>query len=187
MRWLLALTVALCACGSSRGGGEGACAPAVRWHGDWYMGQEHGHGLRSGGALGEKALSPACNDTNHSHAEDRTTTVDRIDGVDPLFALMIGGTVYLNRATFPVLESHPLHRLYGRERLRRLTGPRCRVRGRLDRYGRVGSAYVRVTSRTDVRLQRGGSGYIREGTPIAVTGRSCHLPHLVTAVRIDPL
>jgi hypothetical protein len=39
----------------------------------------------------------------------------------------------------------------------------------------------------DVRLLRHGSGYIRDGTPVVVTGRSCHLPHLVTAVRIDPL
>jgi hypothetical protein len=51
----------------------------------------------------------------------------------------------------------------------------------------VGTVYVRVTSRTDVRLLRHGSGYIRDGTPVVVTGRSCHLPHLLTAVRIDPL
>ena len=107
--------------------------------------------------------------------------------MDPLFALMVGGTVYVNSATFPALPSHPLHRYYGRERKRRLTGPRCHVRGRFGHDGRVGAVYIRVTPRTHVRLVRDGSGYIRDGTPVVVTGRSCHLPDLVTAVRIDPL
>ena len=158
----------------------------VRWHGDRYMGQGDAHGLRSAGALADKAISPACNDTNGSHDQDRMTTAERVRGVDPLFALMVGGDVYVNDATFPVLKSHPLHRYYGQERPRKLTGPRCRVRGRFDR-GRVGTVYIRVTSHTNVRLVRHGSGYIRDGTPVLVTGRSCHLPDLVTAVRIDRL
>ena len=70
MRCLLGLSLALvvCACGGSGGGGGGACAAMVRWHGDWYLGEGDGYGLRSGGALADRALSPACNDTNGSHA-----------------------------------------------------------------------------------------------------------------------
>jgi hypothetical protein len=158
----------------------------LRWHGDWYTGQGDDYGLRPGGALADKALSPACNDTDASHDEDQTVTVERVRGVDPLFAVTIGGDVYVNDATFPELRSHPLHRYYGRERLRKLKGPRCRVRGRFDHRRRVGTVYIRVTSRTKVRPVRHGSGYIRDGTPVVVTGRSCHLPDLVTAVRIEP-
>jgi hypothetical protein len=55
--------------------------------------------LRPGAALAGKALSPACNDTDHAHARDQMTAVERVHGVDPLFALMLAGTVYVNRAT----------------------------------------------------------------------------------------
>jgi hypothetical protein len=188
MRWLLPLALVVCACGGSEDVGEsGACAAALGWHGDSYLGSGNEGRLKPGPELGEKARFPACNDAGQRD-EGTRGAVHRVEGVDPLFALMVGDDVYLNTATFPELRTHPLHDLLGRRRAAKLKGRTCHVSGVASvRTGGllIGGVSIRLVPQTDVRLQRAGSGYIPEGTRIRVTARSCH-DRFVTATRIDP-
>jgi hypothetical protein len=184
MKWLLPLALVACACGRGASRvGAGACAAALDWHGNLYQGEGDDAGLKVGAPLRDDARFPACNDTNESHDKDSRGPVRGVQGVDPWFAVMAGGDVYVNANTFPVLATHPLHRYYGQEHVLPAKGPRCRVAGKYENR-RVGGYGLRLTAHTDMRIQRHGSGYLREGTRIVVTGR-CHA-HFVTARRVDP-
>ena len=174
-------TLVLASCGGERESG-GACAAGLSWRGDFYAGTGR-DGHRAGAPLPDGAVVPGCNDGG-PHESDHKTTVRRVGGVDPLFAVWMGGTLYINSSTFPELRSHPLHRTATERRGRPRRGDnRCRVSGEalVDLGGlylaRAGQRRIRVNiaADTDVQLQRAGSGYIRDKTPIVVEGRQCVL------------
>lgn len=81
-------------CGSNGGSGEPACAPAVVWRGETYIGQPI-QSFTPGGRLGVGVLPP-CDDVGGPHApegvpEEEGTEVDvhRVPGVDPRDAVAI--------------------------------------------------------------------------------------------------
>jgi hypothetical protein len=155
MRWLLPLAFVLCACG---GGSEDV-----------------------GGKVGEATIA-GCNDTNGAHEPDHRVEVRAVRGVDPLYAVFIGGDLYENTATFPELKSHPLYDGPVRARMK---GPRCRIAGRVERQFSgfsVAGRIVRVFTNTDVRVAR---AYLPDGIPVVITGRRCKTD-LVFAERIEP-
>ena len=181
MRWLLPLVLVVCACGGSEPEGEsGACAAMTHFRGDVYVGEADAHGFRPAEKVGEATIA-GCNDSNGPHEGDHQTEVRAIRGVDPLYAVFIGGDLYFNGSTFPVLKSHPLYVHAVRAKMK---GPRCRIAGPVERQFSgftVHGVIVRVFTNTDVRVPR---AYIPNGIPVVVTGRRCH-SDFVFAERID--
>jgi hypothetical protein len=177
-----------------------SCIPVLEWQSFEYAGYGS-EKVRAGAALAAPATIPGCNDVvvnGELRIEpDHVVAVRRVRGVDPMFAVMQGGGVYVNVSTFPQLPSHPLYKQLGRgSEPPRRASPACTVSGRavvgpmwfgLQR-GRK-PVRIEVTRRTDVRLRRGGTGYVPAGTPIRVTGGPCRDVNgvfTVTARRVSP-
>jgi hypothetical protein len=183
MRWLLPLALVVCACGASSApvGESGACAAMTTFRGDVYIGIADDREFLPADEIGQATIA-GCNDSNGPHEDDHQAEVRAIRGVDPLYAVFIGGELYQNSSTFPVLKSHPL---YDRPVRAKMRGPRCRIAGRAERQMNgftVSGRLVRVFTNTDVRVPR---AYIPDGIPVVVTGRRCHRD-FVSAERIDP-
>jgi hypothetical protein len=174
------LVILAAACGGSEPVTSGACVAALEFNGDPYVLDSSAPALQPGSELA--AVSPACNDTNtEPPGEDRPVTAHRIEGIDPVFAIMGSrGDVYVNAATFTALPSHPLH---SPGRAPRVSGRPCRVSGQATVRTSglfVGEVAVYVRPDTRVTIPR---AYIPTGTPITVTGR-CRSDGNVWATRI---
>lgn len=178
-----------------------ACAAMVTWHDRTYMGYGAADPPKAGRALADRATAPGCNDVVGDgavpQAPDTKVVVRAIDGVSPTIAIAGEHSIYVNASTFVQLPSHPLHKLYGTGKSPIRTGPTCRVKGRaVVGEGNFGVkrgkeiVRVRVVPKTDVELQRHGTGYVPDNARIAVVGHSCKRNGgvlWVTAQRISPI
>jgi hypothetical protein len=194
-RLALLVALGLAGCGAAETGESGGCAAAVVRDGVLYRGTgESARGLRSGQAIEEGFVSPACNDTG-GNDPDRPTRVFAVRGVSPELAVIDDGSLYVNVGYFTELPDHPLHDRFhgGPDRPRRKPrGSRCAVDGRVLETFSVLWAETdrgRVTVGVDVRTRiegfdRAGLPYLQEGDAIRIRGRCGD--EFVLARRIEP-
>lgn len=190
------LAVALAVLVGGAGSASSQCRPAVKYHGEIYLGVSPSIPVRTGRFVGPAAF-PGCNDYvnpggTRPNEPDTPVDVSRAGSVDPAIALMTqqDRQIYLRPGFLPVLPSHPLHKaIFARVSLP--PAPNChrptRLSGHLSDWPDLEALSVQVShhrgffpvdGRTPVAV------FLRESTSYAGS-RYLGLPFIMPGARVQ--
>jgi hypothetical protein len=174
---LVALCLAVAACGAETEGEGGACAAGIVWNDTFYVQEEIDPPRPPAGAPLEDGIRPGCNDSNGGpFEEDVEIGVREVEGTPPEVAVYLDDSiagVYVNQRYLVFLgdRDHPPPRSFGR--------PSCTFEGtvvslsplRVDTQRRTWRVRLEATT----RFARFASSipYLAEGDRVRIRGHRC--------------
>ena len=178
---LVALSLALAACGREGEVESGQCTAAIVLHGKGYLGAQLDGPRPPAGRPVKDGVQPGCNDGGPLE-EGREVGLREVSGLPSEVAVYVEGqpdAIYVSEG-YAVFLPMPGFR-------RRASGARCRVAGTVTELNalRVDRRAVHVDGRTRFEGFPGSLPYLRKGDRAQVDGVGCRERGLV-AQRITP-
>ena len=166
---LVALCLALAACGGEDEVESGQCTAAIVLHGQGYLGVQFDGPRPPAGSPVEGGVQPGCNDGG-PFEEGREVELREVSGLPSEVAVYVEGepdAIYVSE-DYAVFLPMPGYR-------RRASGVRCRVAGAVTELNalRVGRRAVYVDGRTRFEGFPGSLPYLRKGDRVRVDGAGC--------------